>query len=50
MFTVLFSLGRLPGWIAHWREMHANPEKKICRPRQVYTGYTERDFVPMEKR
>ncbi|WP_428307856.1 citrate synthase [Lacipirellula sp.] len=42
MFTVLFAIGRLPGWIAHWVEMHANPAKKICRPRQVYTGPTER--------
>ena len=44
MFTVLFALGRLPGWIAHWREMHDEPNK-IGRPRQVYTGYTERDYA-----
>ncbi|MGK2867032.1 MAG: citrate synthase [Mycobacterium sp.] len=44
MFTVLFALGRLPGWIAHWREMHSEPGK-IGRPRQIYTGYTERDYV-----
>ncbi len=50
MFTVLFSIGRLPGWIAHWREMQASPTKKICRPRQIYTGPTERPYVPMEKR
>ncbi|GAA3968285.1 citrate synthase [Gordonia caeni] len=50
MFTVLFALGRLPGWIAHWREMHADPATKIGRPRQLYTGYTERDYVPMEDR
>jgi citrate synthase len=50
MFTVLFAIGRLPGWIAHWREMHANPATRINRPRQVYSGYTERDFVPIEKR
>jgi citrate synthase len=50
MFTVLFAIGRLPGWIAHWREMHANPATRINRPRQVYTGYNERDFVPIEKR
>ena len=50
MFTVLFAIGRLPGWIAHWREMHANPAKRINRPRQIYTGYNERDFVPIEKR
>ncbi len=50
MFTVLFAIGRLPGWLAHWREMHANPNKRINRPRQVYAGYNERDFVPIEKR
>ena len=50
MFTVLFAIGRLPGWIAHWREMHANPNKRINRPRQVYVGSTERDFVPIGKR
>ncbi|MFZ2510371.1 MAG: citrate synthase [Gordonia sp. (in: high G+C Gram-positive bacteria)] len=50
MFTVLFALGRLPGWIAHWREMHEDPATKIGRPRQLYTGYTERDYVPMEDR
>ncbi len=50
MFTVLFAIGRLPGWLAHWREMHENPNKKICRPRQIYIGHTERDFVPLEKR
>jgi citrate synthase len=50
MFTVLFAIGRLPGWIAHWVEMHASPTTKICRPRQIYTGPTERPFVPMDKR
>ncbi|GAB17845.1 citrate synthase [Gordonia effusa NBRC 100432] len=50
MFTVLFALGRLPGWIAHWREMHNDPTTKIGRPRQLYTGYTERDFVVMGDR
>jgi citrate synthase len=50
MFTVLFAMGRLPGWIAHWKEMHASPGKKICRPRQVYTGPTLREFVPLKKR
>ncbi|CAM3943535.1 MULTISPECIES: citrate synthase [Tsukamurella] len=44
MFTVLFALGRLPGWIAHWREMHEDPSTKIGRPRQIYTGYTARDY------
>ncbi|KJR05110.1 hypothetical protein Y710_09675 [Gordonia sp. QH-12] len=50
MFTVLFALGRLPGWIAHWREMHNDPTTKIGRPRQLYTGYTERDYVQMGDR
>lgn len=44
MFTVLFSMGRLPGWLAHWQEMHASPSKRICRPRQVYTGATAREI------
>jgi citrate synthase len=50
MFTVLFAIGRLPGWIAHWMEMHESPTKKICRPRQIYTGHVKRDFVPMDQR
>jgi citrate synthase len=50
MFTVLFALGRLPGWIAHWREMQMSPSKKICRPRQIYNGKTKRDFVPLAER
>jgi citrate synthase len=50
MFTVLFALGRLPGWIAQWLEMRRSPSKKICRPRQIYTGPTKRDFVPRDKR
>jgi citrate synthase len=50
MFTVLFALGRLPGWIAQWREMIADPTTKIGRPRQVYTGPTERAFVPLSAR
>ena len=50
MFTVLFAMGRLAGWIAHWIEMHHSPTKKICRPRQVYTGETLRDFVPIANR
>jgi citrate synthase len=50
MFTVLFAIGRLPGWIAQWREMMADPATKIGRPRQVYTGETERSFVPVDKR
>ncbi|ETT28110.1 MULTISPECIES: citrate synthase [Rhodococcus] len=50
MFTVLFALGRLPGWIAHWREMHSDPTLKIGRPRQIYTGYTERDYNSIDAR
>jgi citrate synthase len=50
MFTVLFAMGRLPGWIAHWVEMHNNPAKRINRPRQIYNGPTERKFVPMDQR
>ncbi len=50
MFTVLFAMGRLPGWIAHWTEMHRQPNPRICRPRQIYTGATEREFMLMEDR
>ena len=50
MLTVLFALGRLPGWIAHWREMITDPATKIGRPRQVYTGPTARDYVQMDHR
>ena len=50
MFTVLFAMGRLPGWIAHWKEMHASDNKRICRPRQVYTGENQRDFVALKER
>jgi citrate synthase len=50
MFTVLFALGRLPGWIAHWREMINDPSTKIGRPRQLYVGATERPYVPMADR
>jgi citrate synthase len=50
MFTVLFAIGRLPGWIAHWREMVRDPATKIGRPRQVYVGPTERRFVSMTER
>jgi citrate synthase len=49
-FTVLFALGRLPGWLAQWEEMLSDPEQKIARPRQIYTGYDERDFVPLANR
>ncbi|WP_214368716.1 citrate synthase [Pseudonocardia sp. H11422] len=50
MFPVLFAIGRLPGWIAHWREMIDDPDTRIARPRQVYTGPPERDFVPVGDR
>ena len=49
MFTVIFALGRTPGWIAHWNEMHAGASR-IGRPRQLYTGPAKRDFVPLDKR
>jgi citrate synthase len=50
MFTVLFAIGRLPGWISHWLEMHRSPNKRICRPRQVYSGEKQREILPIEKR
>jgi citrate synthase len=50
MFTVMFALGRLPGWIAHWKEMIEDPTTKIGRPRQIYTGPRETHYVPLEKR
>jgi citrate synthase len=50
MFTVLFALGRLPGWIAQWREMIEDPDTKIARPRQLYVGATEREYVPVISR
>ena len=50
MFTVMFALGRLPGWIAQWKEMRNAEVPRIYRPRQIYTGATKRDFVPMKKR
>jgi citrate synthase len=50
MFTALFALARTVGWIAQWKEMIEDPEQRIGRPRQLYTGHAKRDFVPMEKR
>ncbi len=50
MFTALFAMGRTPGWIAQWMEMRREPQSKIGRPRQIYTGATERPYVPMERR
>jgi citrate synthase len=50
MFTVMFAIGRLPGWIAHWREVHTNATARIDRPRQIYTGPAIREYVPVEQR
>jgi citrate synthase len=50
MFTVMFAIGRLPGWIAQWKESQDDPNWKLCRPRQIYTGPTETDYVPIRKR
>ena len=50
MFTVLFALGRAPGWLAQWREQVLDPEQRIARPRQVYLGEAERDYVPLSDR
>jgi citrate synthase len=50
MFTVCFAIGRLPGWIAQWKEQHDDPTSKILRPRQVYIGPNQKDYVPIEKR
>ncbi len=50
MFTVLFAIGRLPGWIAQWREMMLDPQSRIGRPRQLYIGPTERAYVPVRER
>jgi citrate synthase len=49
-FTVLFAIGRTPGWLAQWEEMLLDKDQKIARPRQIYVGAEERDFVPLEKR
>jgi citrate synthase len=50
MFTVMFALGRLPGWLAHWREQRDDDSSRIYRPRQVYTGPTIRDYIPLAQR
>jgi len=50
MFTVMFALGRSVGWVSHWREMISDPKGKIARPRQLYIGAPERDYVPIDKR
>jgi len=50
MFTVLFAIGRLPGWIAQWREMLHDPDSRIGRPRQLYVGSPERSYLPLSDR
>ena len=50
MFTVLFAIGRLPGWIAHWKEQHDDANMKLQRPRQVYAGPRQTDYVPLDRR
>jgi citrate synthase len=50
MFTVIFAIPRTSGWMAQWLEMQDDPDKKIARPRQIYTGARDTDYVPMEDR
>jgi citrate synthase len=50
MFTVMFAIGRMPGWIAQWLEGRNDPDNRIARPRQIYTGATARAYVPAERR
>jgi citrate synthase len=50
MFTVLFAIGRSPGWIANWMEMNSDPDTRIMRPRQIYVGEAAREFVPLDQR
>lgn len=50
MFTVMFALGRLPGWMAHWKELRQDPKSRIMRPRQIYMGENKRDLVPLKQR
>jgi len=50
MFTVMFAIGRLPGWIAQWKESQDDPNWKLCRPRQIYTGPVETDYIPIDRR
>ena len=50
MFTVVFAIGRLPGWIAHWREVSEDRDSRIARPRQIYTGKKERHYIPLDER
>jgi citrate synthase len=50
MFTVMFAIGRMPGWIANWKEIAENPKSRIHRPRQIYTGETHREYVQLVDR
>jgi citrate synthase len=50
MFTVMFALGRIPGWIAQWKEMHEDSQTRIARPRQIYIGETARSYIPIGQR
>jgi len=50
MFTVMFAMGRMPGWIANWKEIHDNPKARLQRPRQIYTGNPIQDYVPIDQR
>ena len=50
MFTVMFAIGRIPGWVSNWKEIAENPKSRIHRPRQIYTGEKLRNFVPMDQR
>jgi citrate synthase len=50
VFTAMFAMGRMPGWIAQWAEYHSEPGNAINRPRQIYIGETERPYVPVKKR
>ena len=50
MFTIMFSIGRVPGWITHWYELYHDASRRIGRPRQIYTGPTQRSYLPLDKR
>jgi citrate synthase len=50
MFTVLFAIPRTAGWLAQWQELLEDPEQKIARPRQLYVGHDQREFVPLAER
>jgi len=50
MFTVMFAIARTVGWVAHWMEMMDDPDQRIGRPRQIYVGAPQRDYIPLDKR